>query len=99
MERTDSGKYLCQYNPECECDTPECHKCGWNPSVAARRQRVFRETLGLTGKKYRVSFTGYCEVWANSAEEAAEKAKSGQQFFVLCDHDDPVCLEEEKDGD
>jgi hypothetical protein len=98
MERASNGKYICQYNPECECEELKCSKCGWNPSVSARRQRVQRERSGLLEKKYKVSFTGYCEVWANSPEEAADKAENiDQQFFAHYDYDEPVCLEEEND--
>lgn len=96
MERAANGKYICQYNPECECDTPECHKCGWNPSVAIHRQKQLREGLGLFDKKYKIPFTGYCEVWANSAEEAAKKADNDDMFFVEYDFGDPICLEEEE---
>jgi hypothetical protein len=101
MERAENGKYICLYNPECECTSPECHKCGWNPEVAKCRQKELRRKLGLDDKKYKVPFTGYCEVYAYSAEEAAEKADDiQQQFFAHYDYGTPVCLEkEEEDGD
>lgn len=100
MERAENGKYICQYNPECECETPECHKCGWNPEVAYRRQKQFREGLGMFEKKYTIPFTGYCEVWANSAEEAAKKAEDiQQQFFAHYDYGDPVCAEKEENDE
>lgn len=51
-------------------------------------------------KLYKVTFTGYCEVWASSPEEAADKADSiEQQFFAHYDFDEPVCLEEEDEDE
>ena len=100
MEKDADGKYICQYNPECGCDIPECHKCGWNPEVAKRRLKKFREESGLPAKLYKIPFTGYCEVWANSAEEAEEKAETiEQQFFAHYDYGDPICLEKEEENE
>jgi hypothetical protein len=100
MELAPNGKFICQFNPEIECENPECHKCGWNPKVAYHRQKQFREGLGLFEKKYTVPFTGYCEVWAKSAEEAAEKADDiQQQYFAHYDYGEPVCAEEEVEED
>ena len=100
MERAENGKYICKYNPGCECETMKCHKCGWNPAVAYRRQKQFREDLGMFEKKYTIPFTGYCEVWANSAEEAVEKADDiQQQFFAHYDYGDPVCAEKEEENE
>lgn len=96
MERGENGKYICQYNPECECTVPKCEKCGWNPSVARRRLKNYRENLGMHEKLYKVPFTGYCEVWANSLEEAVDKADDGKMFFVHYDFGDPECLEKEE---
>lgn len=99
MERTDKGKWICQYNPECECDIPECHKCGWNPEVAERRMKEFKESI-MFEKKYKVSFTGYCEVWAKSAEEAADKAEDvNQQFFAHYDYSEPILAGEEDEDE
>lgn len=93
MERDTDGKYICPHNQECRCDIPECHKCGRNPEVAERRLKEFKENI-MTEKKYKVPFTGYCEVFAKTAEEAAEKADDiQQQFFAHYDYGDPVCLE------
>ena len=99
MERATNGKYICQYNPECECDIPECHKCGWIPKVEYRREKQFREGLGMFEKKYKIPFTGYCEVWANSPEEAEEKAYNDDMFFVHYDFGDPECLEKENEDE
>jgi hypothetical protein len=94
MERDTDGKYICPHNQECRCDIPECHKCGWNPEVAERRRKEFKSKL------YKVPFTGYCEVYANSAEEAAQKADDiQQQFFAHYDYDDPICLSKEEDNE
>ena len=47
-------------------------------------------------KLYRVPFTGYCEVWASSLEEAEEMAEEfSTQFFAHYDYGEPVCLEKE----
>ena len=92
MERDVDGKYICPYNQECRCDIPECHKCGWNPEVIERRMKESKENL-MADKLYKVPFTGYCEVWAKSPEEAAEKAEDvPQQFFAHYDYGNPVCL-------
>lgn len=96
MERDVDGKYICPYNKECRCDVPMCGKCGWNPKVAERRLKKVKEDL-MAEKLYKVPFTGYCEVWAKSHEEAAEKAEDiQQQFFAHYDYADPICLVKEE---
>ena len=99
MERAPNGNYICQYNQHVECETPDCSKCGWNPEVAYRRQKQLREGLGLYDKLYKIPFTGYCEVWAKSAEEALDKADDDQMFFVHYDYGEPVCAENEEEED
>ena len=99
MERDVDGKYVCPHNKECRCNVPECHKCGWNPEVADRRLKEFRESLGMFEKKYKIPFTGYFEVWANSPEEAVEKADNGDTFFAHYDFGDPECLEKEEEDE
>ena len=48
-------------------------------------------------KLYKIPFTGYCEVWAKSPEEAAEMAEDiEKQFFAHYDYGDPECLEKEE---
>lgn len=86
---------VCQYNDAILCDSDECYHCGWDPEVAkARQEELLREVTGM--KLYRVPFTGYCEVWAKSPEEAAEKAENVElQFFAKYDYGDPICLEKE----
>ena len=98
MERDTDGKYICPHNQECRCKIPECHKCGWNPEVAERRLKELKENF-MADKLYKVPFTGYCEVYAKSAEEAAEKAEDIQrQFFAHYDYDKPIRLgKEDKD--
>jgi hypothetical protein len=97
MDRDVDGKIICPHNHECRCTTPECHKCGWNPEVAERRLKEFREGHNVTEKLYKIPFTGYCEVWAKSPEEAAEKAETvEQQFFAHYDFGDPECSEKEE---
>ena len=93
MERT------CQFNEAVVCDRKECYHCGWDPEVADARAKDFVKYL--TGKKlYRVPFTGYCEVWANTPEEAAEKAESvEQQFTANYEYGEPICLEKEEENE
>ena len=99
MKRAENGKYICQYNPECECDTPECHKCGWNPNVAERRLKEFRVARGMLEKKYKIPFTGYCEVWANDPEDAIFRADHGEMFFANYDFGEAECLEKEDEDE
>ena len=93
MERT------CQYNIEVICEREECHRCGWNPDVEKARKRA-NEKKYLPEKLYKVPFTGYCEVWATSQEDATEKAESiDQQFFAHYDFGDPECQEKEEEDE
>ena len=48
-------------------------------------------------KKYTIAFTGYCEVWAKTEEDALDKADDGDMFFVHYNFDTPVC-DGEEDG-
>ena len=41
-------------------------------------------------KLYRIPFTGWCEVWGETPEEAAEKAENDEMFTVKYDFGDPV---------
>ena len=95
MDRDEEGKIRCPYNMMCHCDEPECHSCGWYPPVAEARKKELMKV-----KLYRVPFTGYCEVWAKSPEEAADNAENTmQQFFAHYDYGDPVCLEQEDENE
>lgn len=85
----------CQFNHEVVCDSEECYHCGWDPEVARERQEHFVETRDE--KLYKIPFTGYCEVFAKSPEEAADKAEDiKKQFFAHYDYGDPICLEKEE---
>ena len=95
MTIDDEGKHICQYNPECHCDVPECDKCGWNPKVAMRRLKKFRESLGIEENRYQIPFTGQCEVWAATEEEAVEKAERHHMVLVDYNFGDPSLIEEE----
>jgi hypothetical protein len=99
MERDADGKYICPYNEGCSCDTPECDKCGWNPKVAERRLRNYKEGVVMFEKKYKIPFTGYCEVYARSAEEALEKADHDDMYYADYDFGDPICLDEEEENE
>ena len=89
MERT------CQFNIGVICDSAECYHCGWDPEVAKERLvKVPHE------KQYKIPFTGYCEVWAKSPEEAAKMAEDIEKhFFARYDFGDPECLEEEEENE
>ena len=99
MERDAEGKIICPYNMMCHCDEPECHSCGWHPEVAKGRLAQLRREHGLGTKRYKIPFTGYCEVWADSAEDAVERADHDNMFFAKYDFGDPVCLDEEEDDE
>ena len=78
---------VCRYNECVECLDQLCESCGWYPPVVEERRK---EILEL--RKYKIPFTGYCEVWAKSSEEAAAMADQGNMFFVDYDFGDPECL-------
>ena len=84
--------FVCPYNKEVDCDHANCQKCGWYPPVAKKRKEEIMNNIKL----YQIPFTGYCEVWARSLEEAAEKAEIiEEQFFASYNYDEPICLEKE----
>ncbi len=90
-------EHVCQYNAEVVCDHKKCYHCGWDPEVAKARQDKIRGDMMNGNKLYRVPFTGYCEVWAKSPEEAADKAEDiGKQFTAYYAYGDPICLEKEE---
>jgi hypothetical protein len=92
---TEKNTFVCPYNKEVDCDFANCEKCGWYPPVAKERKK---EIMAL--KKYKVPFTGYCEVWAKSPEEAEDKAEDvQQQFFAHYDYSDPICLTKEDENE
>ena len=85
---------VCQYNAEVDCDCRKCYHCGWDPEVAKERLDMNRLKL------YKVPFTGYCEVWAKSPEEAAEQAEDVKnQFFAHYDYKEPIRLEKEEENE
>ena len=93
MERT------CQFNEAVVCDRKECYHCGWDPEVAKAREEEFLRKC-TSQKLYKVPFTGYCEVWANSPEEAAEMAETvEQQFTASYEYGEPICLEKEEENE
>ena len=85
---------ICPHNEEVDCDTQNCESCGWNPKVAEARVKKVAKNLSEM-KLYRVPFTGYCEVWARSHDEAVDAAENKQMFFVHYDFGDAICLERE----
>ena len=82
---------ICPYNDGVGCANKTCEKCGWYPPVADERKK---DLMNL--KLYQVPFTGYCEVWAKSPEEAIVKAEDvEQQFFAHYGYNTPICLSKE----
>ena len=91
---------ICKHNVEVLFDCRECHRCGWNPEVEKARKKANENLYGIPVKLYKVPFTGYCEVWATSPEDAAEKADSiDQQFFAHYDFGNPECQVKEEDNE
>jgi hypothetical protein len=91
---------ICPHNPQVVCPEQNCDKCGWNPKVADSRLKKIKESLGMTEKLYKIPFTGYCEVWANSPEEASIMAEDlSQQYFAQYEYGDPVCLTKEEENE
>lgn len=82
-------KFVCPHNEGVDCMTAKCERCGWNPDVQKAREAA------MDIKKYTIPFKGYCEVWANSPEEAAQKADNDELFFVHYDFDEPISPEKE----
>lgn len=83
--------FVCPHNDQVDCDAAKCERCGWYPPVAKERKK---ELMAL--KLYKVPFTGFCEVWAKSPEEASDKAEDiEQQFFAKYNYGDPECLSKE----
>ena len=89
---------ICPHNYEIDCDHAKCDRCGWNPEVAKKRIREAMKTMS-DSKLYRIPFTGWCEVWAQSAEEALKQAEDEQMFTVCYDLGDPECMEEEEENE
>lgn len=85
----------CPYNDGVECETCDCERCGWYPPVEKERMK---NIMGKE-KKFKIHFTGFCEVWANSPEEAAHLADQGEMFYVEYDFGEPNCEEEEDEVD
>ena len=82
----DNNITTCIYNDGVDCDTANCARCGWNPAVAAKRERADKiarfQAKFPDQKLYRIPFTGYCEVWARTPEDAVEIAGNDDMFFV-----------------
>ncbi len=92
---TVQNTFVCPYNHEIDCDFANCESCGWYPPVIKKRKQEIMEL-----KLYRVPFTGFCEVWAKSPEEASDKAEDVKaQFYAHYDYGDPECLSKEEDNE
>ena len=87
---------VCEHNNAIICDSEHCYRCGWHPEVAQQRQEELLKEV-TQQKLYRIPFSGYCEVWAKSPEEAAEKAEDiEKQFFAHYNYGNPICFEKEE---
>ena len=89
----------CPNNPEVDCSKAECHKCGWNPKVAREREKNIIRSLHQDLKLYKIPFSGYCEVWAASSDEALDKASAEEMFFVHYEFQTPICMEKEEENE
>lgn len=98
MERT-VHVIPCPHNKAIDCSNATCENCGWHPDVIKERTKAAYEGRIGNRKLYKIPFTGHCEVWATSPEEAAEKADNGVMFYVEYDYDDPICLAKEEEDD
>ena len=87
--------FVCPYNHEVDCDAMTCECCGWYPPVATKRKKEIMEL-----KHYRIPFDGFCEVWAKSSEEAADKAEDIKaHFYAHYDYGNPECLSKEEEDE
>ena len=86
----------CPHNPEVDCSEPNCARCGWNPEVSAQRVYNHIKSRFQHLKPYKIEFKGYCEVWAESPEDAIDKASNEEMFFVHYEFNEPKCLEKEE---
>jgi hypothetical protein len=93
--------FVCQHNAGVDCEEKKCETCGWNPKVSKAR---LRKKLGgdhrlSTDKKYKIPFKGYCEVWAETEEEALALADQDEMYFVHYDFGDPIREEDKNELD
>jgi hypothetical protein len=92
---------VCIYNEDVDCNVANCAHCGWNPEVAAKRTQAYKMAqlqAKFPGQKlYKIPFTGYCEVWARSPEDAVDQAGNEDMFFVHYEFEKPTCLTKEDD--
>lgn len=96
MSRKASKENPCVHNDGVVCNVQHCDTCGWNPIVAkARMESILGKDAMAELKLYKVPFTGYCEVWAKSEEDADAKADGGEMFFAHYEFGDPICVEKE----
>ena len=86
-------KFVCPHNAGVDCEEIKCDICGWNPKVEKARRAAMHT------RKYTIPFTGYCEVWASTLEEAAEKADNDEMYFAHYDFGDPISEEDDDELD
>ena len=96
---TDIDVITCPHNKAIDCAKIDCENCGWHPDVIEKRKKAAQEGRIGNLKLYKIPFTGYCEVWATSPEEAEEKADNDLMFYVEHNFDVPVCLAKEEEDE
>ena len=47
VKRDHRKMHDCRFNEGCRCAVQQCWRCGWNPVVAACRQRKILKALGI----------------------------------------------------
>ena len=92
----DINVIACPHNQAIDCAKIDCENCGWHPDVIEKRKKAAHDGRIGDLKCYKIPFTGYCEVWAKTPEEAVEKADNGTMFYLEYDFDDPICLAKEE---
>ena len=96
---TEINVIACPHNKAIDCAKVDCENCGWHPDVIAKRKKAAEEGRIGNLKLYKIPFTGYCEVWATSPEEAEKKADDGFMFYIDYDFSDPICLAKEEENE
>ncbi len=96
---TDINVIACPHNKAIDCAKVDCENCGWHPDVIEKRKKAALDGRIGNLKLYKVPFTGFCEVWATSPEDASEKADNGVAFYFEQDFEDPICLAKEEEDE
>ena len=90
LGKVSSGKDRSEQQSAGDCSLPEA-------GAMARPPSATEVMIYVKQKKYKIPFTGYCEVWARSPEEAEKLADNGEMFYAEYDFGEPVSNEEESE--